>query len=427
MSFETGLKSGIAAWLTSETRLNLARAGEEVSRRVGRRGRELLYFHRTDDPYCQLMVQALPDLASRFDVKIKPLVIERLPANMYPDPQRFEAYSILDATRLARLYGLGFPSNAMVPDRLNVGMANRYLVSLQDDPSFFTAAEEVGEALWRNDHKLVRSQCVAADIDEHALDKNEKLLKELGHYASATVYYGGEFYLGLDRLDHLEHRLNRAGVGDGEVHFELTRLWRYGLQNMEKSVSGRSVKVYFSVRSPYSYLGLHLAAELAEKSGVRLKLKPVLPMMMRGMKVPKAKGRYILMDTAREARAENIPFGRIVDPLGLATKRAMGLGFALAESDQDLAFFKAFTKGVWAEGIDGTTDAGLRKILDRAGIGGAKLSSALPEDVWGPIAERNRQALLMAGAWGVPTFRVGNETLWGQDRLWAVVDALKQQ
>ncbi len=421
------LKASVAAWLTSETRLNLARTKEEVSRRLHRRGRELLYFHRTDDPYCQLMVQALPDLASRFDVIIKPMVIERLPANMYPDPQRFEAYSILDATRLARLYGLGFPSNAMVPDRLNVGMANRYLVSLQGDPSFFTAAEEVGEALWRNDHKLVRTQCVAADIDEDTLDKNEKLLKELGHYASATVYYGGEFYLGLDRLDHLEHRLNRAGVGDGEVHFELTRLWRYGLQNMEKSVSGRSVEVFFSVRSPYSYLGLHLAAELAEKSGVRLKLKPVLPMMMRGMKVPKAKGRYILMDTAREARAEGIPFGRIVDPLGLATKRAMGLGFAFAETDQDLAFFKAFTKGVWAEGIDGTTDAGLRKILDRAGIGGAKLSSALPEEVWGPIAERNRQALLMAGAWGVPTFRVGNETLWGQDRLWAVVDALKQQ
>ncbi len=421
------LKASVAAWLTSETRLNLARTKEEVSRRLHRRGRELLYFHRTDDPYCQLMVQALPDLASRFDVIIKPMVIERLPANMYPDPQRFEAYSILDATRLARLYGLGFPSNAMVPDRLNVGMANRYLVSLQGDPSFFTAAEEVGEALWRNDHKLVRTQCVAADIDEDTLDKNEKLLKELGHYASATVYYGGEFYLGLDRLDHLEHRLNRAGVGDGEVHFELTRLWRYGLQNMEKSVSGRSVEVFFSVRSPYSYLGLHLAAELAEKSGVRLKLKPVLPMMMRGMKVPKAKGRYILMDTAREARAEGIPFGRIVDPLGLATKRAMGLGFAFAETDQDLAFFKAFTKGVWAEGIDGTTDAGLRKILDRAGIGGAKLSSALPEEVWGPMAERNRQALLMAGAWGVPTFRVGNETLWGQDRLWAVVDALKQQ
>jgi len=421
------LKAGVAAWLTSETRLNLARAREEVSRRLGRRGRELLYFHRTDDPYCQLMVQALPDLASRFDVKIKPSVIERLPANMYPDPQRFEAYSILDATRLARLYGLGFPSTAMVPDRLNVGMANRYLVSLQDDPAFFTAAEEVGEALWRNDHKLVRSQCVAADIDELALEKNEKLLRQLGHYASATVYYGGEFYLGLDRLDHLEHRLNKAGVGDGEVHFELTRLWRYGLQNMERSVSGRSVELFFSVRSPYSYLGLQLASELAEKSGIRLKLKPVLPMMMRGMKVPPAKGRYILMDTAREARAEGIPFGRIVDPLGLATKRAMGLGFAFADTDQDLAFFKAFTRGVWAEGIDGTTDAGLRKILDRAGIGGAKLSAALPEEVWGPVAERNRQALLMAGAWGVPTFRVGNETLWGQDRLWAVVDALKQQ
>lgn len=427
MSAATYLKSGVAAWLTSETRLNLSRARAEVARRLARRGRELLYFHRTDDPYCQLMVQALPDLAERFDINIRPLVIERLPANMYPDPARFEAYSILDATRMARLYGLGFPSNAMVPDRLSVGMANRHLVSLQDDPSFFAVAEEVGEALWRNDYKTVRSVCVAADIDETTLEKNEKLLITLGHYASATVFHEGEFYLGLDRLDHLERRLNAARIGDGEVHFELTRLWRYGLQNLEKSLSGRQVELFFSVRSPYSYLGLHLASELADKTGIRLKLKPVLPMMMRGMKVPPAKARYILLDTAREARAEKIPFGRIVDPLGEATERAMAIGFSLAESGDDLAFFKAFTKGVWSEGIDGTSGDGLAEIMEKAGLGRARLRDAFDDASWRPMAEKNRQMLLMSGAWGVPTFRVGTETLWGQDRLWAVVDTLKQE
>lgn len=426
MSVHSFLKSNIAAWLTSETRLGLQRTHAEWARRLKRNAHEILYFHRADDPYCQLMVQVLPDLASRFDVKIKPLVVEQLPANMYPDPARYEAYSIIDATRLARLYGLGFPSSAVVPDRLGVGMANRYLASLQDDEKFFSVAEEIGAALWREDVAEVKRLCVIADIHEDRLQANEKLLRSLGHYASGTVYYAGEFYAGLDRLDHLERRLNRLGIGDGEVHLELTRLWRYRLERMEKSVSGRTVDMFFSVRSPYSYLALQLMSEFSAKSGVRVRLKPVLPMVMRGLAVPPAKGRYILFDTAREARAENIPFGRIVDPLGSATKRAMSIGFALQEGGQELAFFKAFTKGVWAEGIDGTADAGLSKILERAGLPTSKISAGLPTEMWQEKAERNRQEMLMAGSWGVPTFRVGGETLWGQDRLWAIVETLKQ-
>jgi len=426
MNVSAFLKASVSGWLTSNIRINMKRRQAELRRRFSRSPHEILYFHRADDPYCQLMVQVLPDMAARFDVKIKPLVVERLPANMYPDPARFEAYSILDAARLARLYGLGFPVTALVPDRLSVGMANRYLASIQGDVDFFAIAEEVGAALWRQDLPTVKRLCASADIKEAVLNENEALLKSLGHYASATTWYGGEFYAGLDRLDHLERRLNQFGIGDGEVHFELPRLWWHNLEKLEKSVAGRSVDVYFSVRSPYSYLALQMISEFADISGVRLKLKPVLPMLMRGLAVPPAKGRYILMDTVREARLENIPFGRIVDPLGDAVKRAMAIGFPLIEEGMALPFFKAFTRGVWAEGIDGTTDEGLIKILARAGLPASKLDSVLTEEAWQEKAEKNRQEMLMYGSWGVPTFRVGGETLWGQDRLWAIVEALKQ-
>ncbi|WP_417457748.1 DsbA family protein [Kordiimonas sp.] len=427
MNIGNSIKSYVGAWLASEGRQNLARARSEAVRKLKRAPREILYFHRADDPYSQLMVQVLPDLAARFDVRIRPLVVERLPANMYPDPQRYEAYSIIDATRLARLYGLGFPSSATVPDRLAVGMANRQLAKVQNDPNFFSIAEEVGSALWQQDIKGVRALCVAADIDENLLSENERLLTRLGHYASGNLYYDGEFYPGLDRLDHLEKRLNRLGAGDDEVHFELHRLWRYGLENLDRSVSGRTLELFFSVRSPYSYIALHLASDFAKASGIRLKLKPVLPMVMRGLPVPAAKRRYIFTDAAREARVEGIPFGRVVDPLGEATNKAMALGIRLADDGEDLAFFKAFTRGVWAESIDGASDAGLRKILEKAGIQTAKAAGAMPRDVWQPIAERNRQMMLMNGSWGVPTFRIGTATLWGQDRMWAIVEALKQQ
>lgn len=433
MSLSTVLRASIASWLTSSARLNLQRTLAEFSRKIRRQPHIIHYFHRADDPYCQLMVQVLPDIASRFAVEIQPLVVEQLPANMYPDPERYEAYSIIDAVRLARLYGLGFIEDAVVPDRLAVGMVNRYLASKQQDPQFFQIAEELGAALWRRDLDTIRRTCGLADLGDAQLATNQKFLRDIGHYASASLHYAGEFYIGIDRLDHLEHRLNRLGVGDDEVEFEVHRLWRYELENLERSVTDQSVEVYFSVRSPYSYVGLQLIHDMAQKTGVRVELKPILPMLMRGMKVPPAKGRYILFDTAREALLENVDFGHICDPLGEATWRAMQIGFALMDDEtkggkpgQAFEFFKAFTKGVWAQGIDGTSDRGLGKILTNAGLSDAWTAKALDRAATERKAEANRQEMFRHGSWGVPTFRAGGETFWGQDRMWAIVDALKQ-
>ena len=434
MSLQTLLRANVAAWLTSELRLRLKRTGAETARRLKRSGHIIQYFHRADDPYCQLMVQVLPEIASRFNVIIQPRVVERLPANMYPEPARYEAYSIIDASRLARLYGLGFTVDATVPDRLAVSMVNRFLASKQNDPDFFLLAQELGAALWRKDLSFVHSRCGMADLGDHILSENEALLKKLGHYTSACLYYGGEFYVGIDRLDHLERRLNSLGLGDEEVEYEVHRLWRYGLEGLERSVVGAPVELFFSVRSPYSHVGLQLANEFAHKTGVKLTIKPVLPMLMRGMKVPPAKGSYILFDTTREARLEGVPFGRICDPLGAATWRAMALGFALmdAETNGELAegaafeFFRSFTMGVWAQGVDGTTDDGLKKILRNAGLDPRWANRAASREETEKRAEQNRQEMFRYGSWGVPTFRAGGETFWGQDRMWAIVEALKQ-
>ena len=434
MSLANVLKTYGSKWLTSRTRVRWGRARAELSRRLRRKPHTVYYFHRTDDPYCQLMVQVLPDIASRFAIELKPLVVEKLPANMYPDPVRYEAYSIIDASRLARLYGLGFSLEATVPDRLAVGMANRYLASKQDDPEFFTLAAEIGAALWRKDLNAVRSMCGLADVGENDLENNEKMLRELGHYASASVHYAGEVYVGIDRLDHLERRLNALGLGDEQVELEVHRHWRLELEELERTIAGQTVDVFFSVRSPFSYLGVELITEMARKTGVGINLMPVLPMMMRGMKVPRAKGRYILADTAREAHIEGVDFGTICDPLGTATWRAMGIGFAIMDNEQfgdgkpgeALAFFRSFMRGVWAQGIDGTTDKGLVKILKNVGLDEAWIGKAISKEDTEQRANDNREEMFRSGSWGVPTFRAGGETFWGQDRMWAIIDALKQ-
>ncbi len=157
----------------------------------------------------------------------------------------------------------------------------------------------------------------------------------------------------------------------------------------------------------------------------RWKKEHVLPMVMRGLPVPRVKRQYIMMDATREARLEQIPFGRIVDPLGLATERAMAIGFRLIEEGRGLPFFLSFMQAVWSEGIDGTEDKGLAYALKEVGEDEDWVNHPMPDDLWRARAETNRQEMMALGSWGVPTFRVGNMVTWGQDRIWTVLEALR--
>lgn len=425
MQLKTALRSRVIQWMTSQSRQWLVRKRSETMRRISGHPHELLYFHRADDPYCQLMVQILPELMTRFYVQIKPIVVERLPADMYPDPQRYEAYTILDVIRQAKLYGLGFPSRAIVPDILSVRMANSYLADHQDDPDFFTLAEDVGAALWQRDVVGLQAICGDAPIEHsQVLRDNEKLLYQLGHYASANVYYGEEFYPGADRLDHLEARLNDLGLGDGERHYDLGRLWVEDVADRPFDASDQTIEIFYSARSPYSYLALEQCAYLQALTGVNVVIKPVLPMVKRGMKVPPSKVRYILSDTAREARANAIAFGRIAEPLP-SVEDAMAIGHWAKSLGRDMNFYRAYSQAHFSKAIDGATDAGMISILEASKLSVRTGLAAKSDQSWRDEVEANRREMLRLGCWGVPTMKCGDVVVWGQDRLYAIVEALK--
>ena len=69
--------------------------------------------------------------------------------------------------------------------------------------------------------------------------------------------------------------------------------------------------------------------------------------------------------------------------------------------------------------------AGLRKIIERAGLDWREAKGVLGSEDWRAEAETNRVELMDYGIWGVPSFRVGETITWGQDRLWVIDDAFK--
>ena len=74
--------------------------------------------------------------------------------------------------------------------------------------------------------------------------------------------------------------------------------------------------------------------------------------------------------------------------------------------------------------IDAGSERGLRIIAERAGLDWSAARAALKDDTWRVVAEQNRAELFSLGLWGVPSFRVRDVAVWGQDRLWAIEEEL---
>jgi len=149
-----------------------------------------------------------------------------------------------------------------------------------------------------------------------------------------------------------------------------------------------------------------------------LQVRPVLPMVMRGLPVPRIKRLYIVRDVKRCADAQAIPFGHIHDPVGDGVLRLLTVFPKDADPDTQLRYCAIAGQTVWAEGLDARRDDVMQSVLQRCGLDWAAAQRRLAQGIDTAHAEAHREALFAAGLWGVPSFRLGSFTTWGQDRLW---------
>lgn len=424
-------KNAQVRYLTSPARKSLRRFSAEARRRLTASSHTITYYHRADDPYSHLMVQALPRLQKTYNVEIVPRVVRTLPADSLAMPELAAAYALEDAARLTGLYPfLQFPANPVPPESETVLKASLLLAAYERQDCFFEVAETIGAALWYGmgeDLGAIEAQLPKGDerLMAERLAANEGELVRRGHYMSAMLHYGGEWYWGIDRLDHLERRL--IGLGAERVEDQVA-LFDHGARALmtRKAAAAPSgpLAVFFSLRSPYSYIGLERAIEFADYHGLDLVLKPVLPMVMRGLPVPRAKQIYIILDAKREAEELGIGFGNFADPVGTGIERAFALAAYARSEGRELTFFQSLARAVWRDGLDLATDAGLEKAATRAGLDWGAAKPHLADESWREWAEANRAALTSLGLWGVPVYKYGGLAVWGQDRLWAIERAI---
>jgi 2-hydroxychromene-2-carboxylate isomerase len=425
-SVKAAVARTVAGLLTSPRVRDARRSLASAGRRLRGAPAVVHYFHQADDPYSQLVLQVLPKLAEACSIRLVLHLVPPPDEAAAPDRERLQDWSRRDAQDLAAAIGLAFDDPGHQPQPASISLANRALAAAFDEgqplASALRAATGIGRALWSGDSATLAGFAAApATKAASMLEAGEALRRKLGHYLGATLYFEGEWYWGVDRIGHLEQRLRGAGLARVEVGAPIVAVPR--VECRHRPTNGRRPELHFfcSLRSPYTYLAVARVLQLAEQYGASLRLRFVLPMVMRGLPVPREKRLYILRDAKREAESLGLAFGRIVDPVGVPTERGLAVLHRAIDAGKGPQFLDSFMRGVWSEGLDAGSDGGLERIAGRAGLGQAFVAAALRDASWRSVAQGNREEMLALGLWGVPSFRVDDSPArWGQDRLWQV-------
>ena len=198
-----------------------------------------------------------------------------------------------------------------------------------------------------------------------------------------------------------------------------------------------SVDLFFSFRSPYSYLALTKTRKMVADYDVTVNLRPVYPLAVRVPGFFKRANpqfaRYVVLDSSRVAKHENIPFRfPRPDPIAqdMATlevaehqpyiHRLTRLGAAAQVDGRSLDFVDAISRVLWDGSVKGWNEGDhLARAADAAGFDLPAMDAAVAAepDRYEAIIADNEKAHAASGHWGVPTFVFENEPFFGQDRI----------
>lgn len=197
-----------------------------------------------------------------------------------------------------------------------------------------------------------------------------------------------------------------------------------------------TAELYFSFRSPYSYLSIGRYRAMTEDYDLDIALRPVWPLAVRQPDFfernhPNWLG-YTMRDMLRVAQFLEIPFGAPrPDPIVQDTatrkiaadqpyiRRVTRMGQAAARRGAGLIFAAEAGRMIWGGQENWHQNGHLAEALKATGVDPAEIEAEIESDADALDAEiaANQNALEAAGHWGVPTLVFDGEPFFGQDRI----------
>ena len=403
----------------------------ESERQAANRPHEVLYFHKTDDPYSHLTIQCIEKLISSYEITLKLILVGEENLETVHEPSLYKIYCLQDVNRIASFYNIDFQADEY-PSKELVEKANSILTAVKPE-DLIEIANNVSSALWAGDisalDKLSSTYfATKAEVKKNLIQGN-KIRDAKGYYFGSAFYYEKELYWGVDRLPYLEERL--TDLGAKKVH-ETENICPLELKAPKQFTSDKKVNLYYypSLNSPYTFVSTKRIRQMQEGYPINLITKPVLPMLMRMMTIPGFKAKYIISDAAREGRRHGHEVKSIYSPIGKPARISYSLFPIIDEAGKGFEYIEALLKASFQDGINIGDESFLENLVTDLELDWQVIKKDLNTNRWKKILNDNVEDMYAGNCWGVPSFKIADQDgsnpfyVWGQDRMWLLKEEI---
>ena len=191
----------------------------------------------------------------------------------------------------------------------------------------------------------------------------------------------------------------------------------------------KQLEFFFDVGSPTTYLAWTQVPAIVERRNAQLDLRPFLlggVFKATGNASPitiEPKGKYLFEDIERFVRRYDVPFR--LNPYFPINTLALMRGAVAAKMDGELQrYLDIVFPAIWEHGLNMGDPEVVGRTLSAGGLDSARFRARIQEDGVKQALIAATQEAVERGAFGAPTFFVGQEMFFGQDRLDFLDDAL---
>jgi 2-hydroxychromene-2-carboxylate isomerase len=185
------------------------------------------------------------------------------------------------------------------------------------------------------------------------------------------------------------------------------------------------ITIWLSIGSTYSYLTALRINAIKQEKGLNLLVKPMsIRAIMKSMdNIPfppskKTKVDYMWRDIERRAEWYGLPKPKLPAPYPLqAFDQANKVGIVLNQKGKYLEYFEETYRIWFVSGIEAGSEENLRLVFNSMQLNYDDIMHQAGDGIIQKIYEENTEEAKQIGVFGAPSFSVGNEIFWGDDRL----------
>jgi 2-hydroxychromene-2-carboxylate isomerase len=194
----------------------------------------------------------------------------------------------------------------------------------------------------------------------------------------------------------------------------------------------KTFEYWFDFGSPAAYLAFTQLPKLESETNAKAIFRPMLlggVFQATGNQSPAtipAKGAYTFIDFERFAKKYGVPFNSNPHfPINTLILMRGAIGMQLQEPDRFLFFCNAVFQAIWVNALNMNDPATVSSVLQKAGFVPQSLMMLANDAATKEALKITTTEAVTRGVFGAPTFFVGTQMFWGQDRLDFVKEALK--